>query len=197
MICLLYKRGEDVKRLLEGIKDFIYDSIDYIVMIAIVVAVVFVIGWRLDVLFAKDTYDMPNPPTTVVDNDLNDDLDKIDENEDDDDNVIDESDELADNNSDPNSTDNEEAPDQGTDIVDNPEQPTVSSPITVTINIPDGTLPSGIGAILESNGLVESKNDFVIKAQDMGLDRRLRSGTFKIQDNSSLEEIIKIIARQN
>lgn len=186
-----------MKGFLEGLKDFIYDSIDYIVMIAIVVAVVFVIGWRLDVLFAKDTYDMPNPPTTVVDNDLNDDLDKIDENEDDDDKVIDESDELADNNPDPDSTDNEESPDQGTDNVDNPEQPTVSSPITVTINIPDGTLPSGIGAILESNGLVESKNDFVIKAQDMGLDRRLRSGTFKIQDNSSLEEIIKIIARQN
>ena len=36
-------------------KDFLYDSIDYLFMITILVIVIGVIGWRLDVLFEKDT----------------------------------------------------------------------------------------------------------------------------------------------
>lgn len=177
-----------MKGLIEGIKDFIYDSIDYIIMLAIVIAVVFVIGWRLDILFAKDNLDNPSPAPIVVDgSDIEDN-----NNDKDHEDVVD----IDDPNS-PTEDDSEEDP-QGIDIVDNPDTETPGpSPSTVTINIPDGTLPSAIGAILESNGLVTNKNDFVIKAQSMDLDRKLKSGTFQIQDNSSLEEIVKIIARQN
>ena len=71
------------------------------------------------------------------------------------------------------------------------------TPDTITINIPDGTLPSGIGSILESNGLIESKNEFVLRAQSLGLDRKLKAGTFRIKTNSSLDEIIKILAQGN
>ena len=172
-----------MKSFLEGLKDFIYDSIDYFIMIAVVVVVVFVIGWRLDVLFAKDTSDIPNPPPIVVDGT---DIDDKDHHND-----------MGDADTDLPADDNEE-PSDGSDTGDNPDTQTPDSALnTVTITIPDGTLPSGIGAILESNGLVSNKNDFVIKAQSMELDRKLRSGTFEILDNSSLEEIIKIIARQN
>lgn len=177
-----------VKNFFDGLKDFIYDSIDYFIMIAIVVGVVFIIGWRLDILFAKDTLDIPNPPPIVVDGrDIH---DKDDNNDSD---VVEADPDL------PPEDDTElEEPSSGSDLVDNPD-PVTSEPATVsiTINIPDGTLPSGIGAILESNGLVSNKNDFVIKAQSMDLDRKLQSGTFKINNTSSLEEIIKIIAKQN
>lgn len=173
-----------MKGFLEGLKDFIYDSIDYFIMIAIVVVVVFVIGWRLDVLFAKDTLDIPNPPPILVDGT------DIDDKDNDDNDLA-----VVDPDLPPDDT---EEPSSEPDIVDNPDTETPGSvAVAVTITIPDGTLPSGIGTILESNGLVSNKNDFVIKAQSMELDRKLRSGTFEILNNSSLEEIIKIIARQN
>ncbi|MDR7870813.1 MAG: hypothetical protein RIN55_08150 [Tissierellaceae bacterium] len=169
-----------MKTFIEKLKDFLYDSIDYLIIIAIIIGVVSVIGWRLDVLFAKDNLETTTPPI-IVDNGTDD---------------KDNSDDFVDADPDLPPTDDEE-PTSDPDIVDSPDQeePT-QAPTTVTITIPDGTLPSGIGAILESNGLVNSKNDFVLKAQDMGLDRKLRSGTFKILSNSSLEEIIKIIAKQ-
>lgn len=159
-------------------------------MIAIVVGVVFIIGWRLDILFAKDTLDIPNPPPIVVDGtDID---DKDDGNHGDDVDVVDP---TLPSEDDDNSGDE---PSNEPDTVDNPDSATPNpTSETVTVNIPDGTLPSGIGAILESNGLVSNKNDFVVKAQSMDLDRKLRSGTFEINSNSSLEEIIKIIARQN
>ena len=169
-----------MKTFIEKLKDFLYDSIDYVIIIAIIVGVVAVIGWRLDVLFAKDTLEAASPPIIVDETDNNDkDKDVVDA---DPDLPIDE---------------NEEESDE--EIVDNPDTngPDPAPVTTVTITVPDGTLPSGIGTILESNGLVSSKNDFVMQAQSMGLDRRLRSGTFQIPNNSSLEDIIKIIAHQN
>lgn len=171
-----------MKVFIEKFKDFIYNSIDYFIIIAIIVSVVFIIGWRLDILFAKDTLDTP-PPIVIDDTDIDD--DKNDED-------------LLVTNPDLPNDDNEEPP-EDPDIVDKPsiEDPDSEPTTTITITIPDGTLPSGIGTILETNGLINSKNDFVIQAQSMELDRRLRSGTFNIPSNSSLEEIIKIIAHQN
>lgn len=165
---------------IEKLKDFIYDSIDYLIIIAIIISVVFVIGWRLDILFAKDNLET-NAPPIVIDN--------TDDNNKDDDIAA---------NPDLPPDDNKEPSNEPPDIVDNPD-PVVPDPepTTVTITIPDGTLPSGIGSILESKGLISNKNDFVIQAQSMGLDRNLKSGTFEILSNSSMEEIVKIIARQN
>lgn len=177
-----------MKGFLEKLKDFIYDSIDYFIMLAIVIGVVFIIGWRLDVLFAKDTSDIPTPPIVTDQRDVDkDDKDVADQ----DDDLPPEDNEDPSNDSD--DPDNSDDPDMDNPDTDNPE----STSQTVTVTIPDGTLPSGIGAILESNGLVSNKNDFVIKAQSMELDRKLRSGTFEILNNSSLEEIVKIIAKQN
>lgn len=48
-----------MRRILEGIKDLIYDSIDYIIMLCIIGLVVVVIGWRLDILFTDDLTDNP------------------------------------------------------------------------------------------------------------------------------------------
>ncbi len=189
-----------MKSFFDWLKDFIYDSIDYFIMIAIVISVVFIIGWRLDILFAKDTSDLPKKPPIVVDG-PDTDGDNIADNKgnDDEDDVV-----NPDNTPDtlPEDNANLDEPPEETDTGDNPDPgtpPTTPNPapVTVRVNIPDGTLPSGIGAILESNGLVSNKNDFVIQAQSMELDRKLRSGTYEISNNSSLEEIIKIIARQN
>ncbi len=167
----------------EKLKDYLYDSIDYLIIIVIIIGVVSVIGWRLDVLFAKDTLDLPTPPVIVDERDIDQD-DDLHRDED----ITDVATDL---------TGDDEDPAGDPDMMDMPDSDNPENPTTVTVSIPDGTLPSGIGTILENNGLVTSKNDFVIQAQNMALDRRLRSGTFSIPNNATLEEVIRIIANQS
>ena len=165
----------------ERLKDILYDSIDYIIMLAIIVGVVFVIGWRLDVLFAKDNLDNEPKDQIIVETPK----DPIEEPKEDDilEENLDTEGEIVDNE--------ENKPEDNLEKAPKEEEIAI-----VTINIPEGSLPSKFGSILESNGLVSSKNDFVIKAQEMNLDRSLRSGKYEIKKNSSLEEIVKIIARR-
>lgn len=40
-----------MKKFFEAVKDFIYDSVDYLIMITIIAIVVVVIGWRINILF--------------------------------------------------------------------------------------------------------------------------------------------------
>lgn len=169
-----------MKSFFDWLKDFVYDSIDYIIMLLIIVSVVFVIGWRLDVLFANDATDIP-PKDTIVSNNIpqiedepiKEDLPEIEPTE-----------------------NNESNPDDEVSETPSVESPIVS-PVTKSVNItiPPGSLPSKIGSILESNGLVTNKNDFVQKAQELKLDTKLKSGSFEIPSKSSIEEILKIITK--
>lgn len=43
-----------MKEFWEKLRDLLYDSTDYIIILAVIVGVVFIINWRLDGLFAKD-----------------------------------------------------------------------------------------------------------------------------------------------
>ncbi|NMB08387.1 MAG: endolytic transglycosylase MltG [Tissierellia bacterium] len=69
------------------------------------------------------------------------------------------------------------------------------SPNLIIVNIPTGSLPGKIGEILESKGLVESKEEFVEKTIEMKMDTKLKSGDFEIPDNSTIEDIINIISK--
>lgn len=166
-----------MKNFIESLKDILYDSMDYIIMLAIIIGVVSVIGWRLDILFTKDT-------AKTLDN-----------------NVI--AEEVIPSNEEPdkNTGDSEEEEDlanknEDTSQLEDEEEITKNNVETITIDIPDGSLPSKIGSILEANGLVKSKNDFVQKAQSMDLDRSLRSGSYTFNKDSTLEDIVSTIARQ-
>lgn len=66
----------------------------------------------------------------------------------------------------------------------------------VTVNIPAGTLPGATGQILASNGIVESSDAFVKKAVELGLDRKLKSGEFKLKKGMSLDQVVRAIAKQ-
>ncbi len=177
-----------MNKFIEGVKDFLYDSIDYIIIIGIVGAVVLVIGWRLDLLFAKDAIDMP-PQVTIVQKPENKPSQPSgqvetpgEENPEDDPEIQD------------------DLPEDATPIEPEDNNPPPTDPVTVEgrlikITIPQGSLPSKIGSILEENGLVTSKNDFVMKSQDLKLDTKLKSGTFEIKYGTSLEDIVRIIAK--
>ncbi|MDR7857264.1 hypothetical protein [Tissierella sp.] len=169
-----------LKKILESLKDILYDSVDYIIMIGIIGIVVFIIGWRLDLLFANDALDLPPKNHAIVEDDSAKDPDPI----------VDDQEEQ-----------DIEEPIVEDDIVENepdePKDPIVENPVgtIIKIVIPPGSLPSKIGNILESNGLVTSKGDFVQKSQELKLDTKLKSGSFEIEVGSSLEEIIKLIAK--
>ena len=66
----------------------------------------------------------------------------------------------------------------------------------VTVNIPAGTLPGATGQILADNGIVESSEAFVKKAVELGLDRKLKSGEFKLTKGMSLDAVVRAIAKQ-
>lgn len=177
-----------MKNLFEGIKDILYDSIDYIIMIGIIGIVVFVIGWRLDLLFAKDALDIP-PKNDIAVEDI--------ENKEPDSSID------KPNNTVEEVNENTKEEEPNSDVIENaPETPNndpISQPVDgkiVKITIPSGSLPSKIGSILESNGLVASKGEFVQKAQELKLDTKLKSGDYEIKTGSTLEDIVKIIANK-
>ena len=171
-----------MNKLIEKIKDILHDSIDMVLVIIIFLAVSGTILWRLDILFATDM-DMPS-----VDNPSDDDLTSEDyPNQDD--NIDIPSDSDDDSSPDNGNNDQEPIKDNTDDAEENNE------PITVVI--PSGSLAPSIGKIVRDVGLIqpEQYGTFLLKAQEMGLDTRLQSGTFTIKRGTSLETIIKIIAR--
>lgn len=177
-----------MKKIFEFLKDLIYDSMDYIMMLGIVIIVTAIIGWRLDLLFAKDftsknpiiskdrdpivkeePVTVKEPPTSVPINDP----DEIESQE--------PMEELP--------TDNQE--EIGKEVNEEKNEPAK----IVSVNIPAGASSSSIGQILEDHKLISSKDAFIQSSEDMGLSTKLKSGTYSIPENSSMEEVLKIITK--
>lgn len=186
----------------EKFKDFLYNSIDYIIMLIVIIAVVCIISWRLDILF--------------VNNGANSTLTKNIENNNDDKKVVENID--GDQNTDGNNEDNgeklpetpgnsetsdEEAPVETAGDA-NEEKPAEEKPQeekpaetggTIEVNIPAKSLPGEIGKILEQQGVVSSATDFVNKCVELKLDTKLKSGKFTFNKGASLDDVVKIIAQ--
>ncbi|MGF7056737.1 hypothetical protein [Brassicibacter mesophilus] len=191
-----------MKKFIEKVKDFLYDAIDFVLIFVIIVAVAGIIGWRLDILFAKD---MDKPPVEHItdnnsnnenkDEESNDSESKDDEdlkaNEDTEDNK-DNQDNKADlqNNDATSETDTPDEQDNSSDDAQD-----VAADEVVTVKIPNGSLPPTIANILLEKGLIDNKMDFLKKSQELKLDTKLKSGEFEIKRNSSLETIIKALAK--
>lgn len=165
-----------MKKFWEGLKDILYDSTDYFIMIAIVGMVVFIIGWRLDLLFADNVID-----TKPVNN------------------IIAEKGELSDHEPQKEKPDKEKAeatiPKKETNTPKKDDVVVSGQDKTIKIVIPAGSLPSSIGSILESNGLVSSKAEFVQKSQDMKLDTKLKSGNYDIKANTPIEDLVRLLTK--
>lgn len=169
----------------EKLRDILYDSIDYVFMLAIIVVVALVIGWRLDVLFAKDALEIP-PSTVIVDN-----SDRPQDGEEEP-----SEDPGTETPGDPSGEQPQEEPSTAPAAEPQPTQPPPSPQTqSVKIIIPEGSLPGKIGLILEENGVVASSRDFLAKVVEMKLDTKLKSGTFTIQKGLSIEEVVKIITK--
>lgn len=169
-----------MNKLIEKIKDILYDSLDYVIMIAIVVIVVAVIGWRLDILFAKDIDATSEKSEVIVVGPEKEDLHNDEES--------------PVNNEDENNNEDEELSDEGTPDETPVKQPTNNGEV-LKVTIPAGSLPGKIGSILADNGLIDSSKDFIAKAVELKLDTKLKSGTFSIATGSSYDEILNILTK--
>lgn len=176
-------------RFFDKIRDILYDSVNYLLMLGIIVVVVGVIGWRLDILFEKDNAIIHPVNQVVVDNSSRDnDLD-----------------EIASETSEPEDVMTEEEPlkaENSPEISTPPKQNVSTMPAqglpsteTVKITIPDGSMPGKIALILEESGLIPSSRAFIAKSVELQLDTKLKSGTYKISKGLPVEDVVKIIAR--
>ncbi len=183
-----------MKNFVEKIKDFLYDATDYVLILVIIVGVAAVIGWRLDILFAKDM-DKPgsdhdkSPITDVaIDNKDNNGTEKDNTDSNTNENINDETDNKVDENIDNNSGNSNADGNANTDVKTDTEE-------IITIKIPNGSLPPTIANILLEKGLIENKMEFLMKSQELKLDTRLKSGEYNIKKGTSLEELIRTLAK--
>lgn len=185
-----------MKNFVEKIKDFLYDATDYLLILVIIVGVAVVIGWRLDILFAKDmdnldTANEKPPITDIVEKENNDDKENISDDDIENNNTDVDTDsghndtEQIDNNND-NNEDIDAEPNTDTE----PKEKEI-----VTVKVPSGSLPPTIANLLLEKGLIDNKMDFLIRSQELGLDTKLKSGEFNIEKGIALDELIKILAK--
>ena len=183
-----------MQKFVDGLKDFIYDSIDYIIMIGIIGLVVLIIGWRLDLLFAKDADNIVSDQNIIVEKEHDEDQssDPIHEEEDEDEEL---EEEVEEETTEPIV---EEAPEPEKPVEpEKEEKPLVddTNSTTITIEIPSGSSLASIAGILESNGLVSSKIDFINKSEELQLTTKVKAGSFKIKSGSSMENILKVLTK--
>ena len=201
-------------------KDLFYNAIDYLVMLVIIIGVVIILAWKFEMLFNKSATD----DNEIVENNTEEDVkptesDTVTKDISEVDKIDKEQSENTENTENPNET--EVTTDENTDAENTDEngateteQPTETETTDnettvetdtkpaenaggeVTINIPAGTLPGATGQILADNGIVESSEAFVKKAVELGLDRKLKSGEFKLTKGMSLDAVVKAIAKQ-
>ncbi len=159
-----------MKKIINAIRDFLYNITDYGLIISVVVIMVLILGWRFDILFSRG-----------IDKEVIDELPGVIETND------------NDSNPEPSDPDNPDDPGQ-TDDPDDPSGNEPGSGLIATINIPEGSFPSKIADILLNSNLIDDKDKFLNRSVELGLDTRLRSGKFEIEVGTSLDDIIKILA---
>jgi cell division protein YceG involved in septum cleavage len=185
----------DVKKIINWFKDLFYNATDYAIILCVVVIVAAVLFWRFDILFNlkvdKDTL-KPNP-INISDNKDKDKPDNSDNNSDN--KPSDDNNQGTDTNKPPSPVDNGNSEDDK-----KPEQGDNSNPANdgaeISFNIPEGTVPGKIADILIDKALIEDKQTFLTRSIELKLDTKLKAGDFKIKKGTSLDDVIKIIAKQ-
>lgn len=200
----------------EKFKDFLYNSIDYIIMLIVIIAVVCIISWRLDILFVNNGANSTLTKNIENNNDDKKVVENIDGDQNNEDTNEDTGDKLPETPGNAETGDEEAPVDKAGDAKANEEAPTETAgdaneekpaeekpadekPAetggTIEVNIPAKSLPGEIGKILEQQGVVSSATDFVNKCVELKLDTKLKSGKFTINKGASLDDVVKIIAQ--
>lgn len=200
----------------EKFKDFLYNSIDYIIMLIVIIAVVCIISWRLDILFVNNGANSTLTKNIENNNDDKKVVENIDGDQNNEGNNEDTGEKLPETPGNAEGSDEEAPVDTAGDANADEETPTETAgdaneekpaeekpaeekPAetggTIEVNIPAKSLPGEIGKILEQQGVVSSATDFVNKCVELKLDTKLKSGKFTFNKGASLDDVVKIIAQ--
>lgn len=193
-----------------SLKDYVYDSMDYLIVLVIVIFVVSIISWRLDILFnSSNTMDS----IQLAEN-------KVSREKDENKNEIEEKQELnLAKNSKPIDLAKKEKSDENqlekatrnkpiekektvqkakTNEINKIDTPVAKTEVTnevVKVNIPKGSDSNSIANILASSGLISDTGKFLDQCESMGLSTKLKAGDFSIPKDSSLENVITTITK--
>ena len=56
-------------------------------------------------------------------------------------------------------------------------------------------MPGKIGLLLEEKGVVSSSREFIAKAVELGLDTKLKSGSYNIQQGLPTEDVVRLLTK--
>jgi len=162
-----------MKKLGNAVRDFLYNITDYGLIIFVVVIMASILTWRFNILFNKgiEKEAMASIPNTIQNESKG---------------------QSAENTANPG-----QAAENTGDNKTEPAENETKTEVIATIKIPEGSFPSSIGDILVNSNLIDDKSKFLSRSVEMGLDTKLRSGTFDIALGTSMDNIIKIIANTN
>ena len=167
----------------EKLKDFFYDAIDYILMGVIILAVVGIIGWRLDVLFDDSIKDAPVGKEIESSKDK-----KIASRNNTSSNKSTAETKKDNNNSDAAAKkDNKKENDKNDDKSKKEE--------IVKVSIPKGSVSENVAEILKKDGLIKDEAEFMAKVKERNLETGLKYGEYEIAKPSSMEDIIKKLSK--
>ncbi len=160
-----------MKTIINAIRDFIYNITDYGLIIIVIVVMALILGWRFDILFNRgiEKEAISDLPQIIAEEEYND----------------------SENPQTPEDPGDDESPENPAG--ETPDTPAPSG-LIATVEIPEGSFPSNIAKILQSSNLINDTNEFLNRSVELGLDTKLRSGTYEIEVGTSLDDIIKIIA---
>lgn len=165
----------------EKIKNFLYDISDIVLSLLIIGVIFSSVTWKISTALDAP----PNVELTdrenIIQNPIVVEVDPEEVDEDD----------LSAIDSDMESNENLEETGDETDeeSTSEPEKPLVLE----TFVISEGMSSYAIGQKLEREGFIKNTNDFVQRILELGVDRRLRSGSFQLSKSDNLDTIISVI----
>lgn len=168
---------------MEKIKDLLYDLSDVFLSIIIIVLIFGVVSWKVsDVMKVPgvSVAQSENTYVSVTDETAKDNKIEVITLEPSDDNTSTE--DVA--------IDTSTAVDTSTTTSDAKPVPTKKT-FTINIEIPSGTTGFGISKILKSNGLITDTNEFLQLATKLELVNKMRSGTYELSSDMSMEQMIR------
>lgn len=174
--------------MLEKIKDIVYDVSDILLSLVIVALIFFVVSWKISDSLA---FEIEIPEKSGIAQAEEGDTDIIDISE------VDDSSESSSETagSDDTAGTPEETPASGTDAKPGGTQVELVG-VTKEIEIKSGSTGYSIGKLLAEAGLVPDSQTFINRVEELGLGAKLRSGTFTLSSDMSLDEVIYKISGQ-
>lgn len=166
-----------MKKLVNAIKDFFYESTDYAIILMIVIVIGVILIWRFNILFSFDISKDPIQDGDEIPIETN---------------LPEESQEDTPDDQNPSDQDTENQDDSTNDESNRPDETR-----TIKVTIPSGSSAQTIGEILYNKNLISDSDKFIQRSVDLGMDTKLKSGDFEITFDMELDEIIKEIARMN